>query len=474
MQSLEPPGPTSGRKAMNHVMDRPIVRRWWQRQMFWRSGALAAGAALLVATALLLGHPERSVRLAEASVTIASAQRAVFHDFIPLRGTVTALDTVYVDAPEGGRVERLLAQAGDEVHAGQPLVQLSNTDLVLDVLDREGRLVESITELQTYQTQLEQNRVANEKALAQIDYNIVSTRRALERRKPLLAEASINQEAIDQLQDQLDLDTKLQPMQAASNRIQEGLRVTQLPQIRQQLATLQQDVKLTHATLDDLTARAPVSGRLTSMDLKVGQTLDRNGRFAVITPDTGYKLSAAIDEYYLPRVRVGQRADVVIEEAGSAAYGDSHDAGISGDVGGAGGDARGHAADDAATGEREWPLIVSRIYPQVNDGMFSVDLRFLDGQPAGLLPGEALEGKLSLGADTLATVLPAGAFLERTGGDWLFVLSPDGHTARRRTIQVGRRSAEQLEILAGLRPGERAIVSDYTGLDHIDRIDLTR
>lgn len=398
------------------------------------AGAGMAIGLVLLAVAIVFGNNERTIRLAATSVTIATAKRGVFHDLIPLRGTVAALNTVYVDAPEGGRIQRVLAQAGDSVIAGQPLVDLTNTELELDVLDREGRLVESITQLQAYQTQLEQNRVANQKALAQIDYNIIDTRRALDRRKALLAQNLVPVEAVDQLQDQLNYESRLRPMQKQSNRTQEELRVRQLPQIGRQIQTLEQDVKITHGTLDDLVVRAPVSGRLTAMDLKIGQTLERDGRVAVITPGTGYKLSATVDEYYLGRVKEGQVADIEI-------------------------------------GDATWPLRVNRVYPQVTDGSFAVDLAFI-GEPPGLLPGQNLQGKLTLGADRTGTILPAGAFLEVTGGDWVFVLSKDGRFARRQRIKVGRRSTEQVEVLRSLAPGERVIISDYTGLERIDRIDL--
>lgn len=421
-------------------MDRRITRpRWhWSKwplpARVGASAGLAVGLVLLAA-AVVFSNSERTVRLAAADVTVATVERGAFHDLIPLRGTVVALSTVYVDALEGGRVQHVLAQAGDSVTAGQPLVDLTNTELELDVLDREGRLIESITELQTYQTELEQNRVANEKALAQIDYDIVDTRRILDRRRTLLAQNLVPVETVDRLQDQLDYDIKLRPMQEQSNRTQEALRLRQLPQIGRQIRTLEKDVKITHGTLDDLVVRAPVSGRLTAMDLEVGQTLERDGRVAVITPGTGYKLSAAVDEYYLSRVQKGQVADVEI-------------------------------------GDRTWPLRVARVYPQVTDGTFAVDLAFTGSEPPGLLPGQSLEGRLTLGADRTATVLPTGAFLEATGGDWVFVLTKDGHSAHRRRIKIGRRSAEQVEVLSGLAPGERVIVSDYTGLEHIDRIDL--
>jgi HlyD family secretion protein len=422
----------------NHAMDRTLRRAWWRKGPWLSIGAIAAAATLLIATLLVfLGSAQRSVRLALAGVTIATVERGAFHDFIPLRGKVVPLNTVYLDALEGGRVERVLAQAGDTVTEGQPLVELSNTELELDVLEREGRLVESITQLQAYETQLEQNRVANQKSLAQIEYNIIRLRRSAGRRNVLAAVQAEPVELKDQVQDELDYDIKLAPIQEESNRKQEELRVQQLPEIRSQLDKLQQDVKITHGKLDNLTVRAPVTGRLTAMDLKVGENRNRGERFAEITPDTGYKLSANVDEYYLGRVRTGQMADVEI----------------------------------AGTVQQ---LQVTRVYPQVTNGTFTIDLSFQGSAPEGLLPGQALQGKLALGADRTALILPAGAFLERTGGDWVFVMTTDGQSATRRTIKIGRRNAEQVEILSGLNAAERAIISDYTGLERIDRIDLTR
>jgi HlyD family secretion protein len=224
-------------------------------------------------------------------------------------------------------------------------------------------------------------------------------------------------------------------MQDESNRKQEQLRVQQLPQIHSQLVKLQQDLKITHGKLENLTVRAPVTGRLTAMDLKVGENRNRGERFGEITPETGDKLAAEVDEYYLGRVQNGQIAKIEI-------------------------------------GDRTRALKVVRVYPKVTNGTFTVDLAFEDVTPAGLLPGQALQGKLALGADRTAVILPAGAFLERTGGDWIFVLAKDGKSALRRTLRIGRRNDEQVEVLSGLAVGEQAIISDYTGLERIDRIDL--
>ena len=417
-------------------MDRPIRLPWWRRKLWLRLAAAATAAVLIASTtAIFLGTAERSIRVAAAGVTVARVSQGVFHDFIPLRGKVVPLNTVYLDALEGGRVDRLLVQAGDTVTAGQPLVELSNTELELDVLDREGRLVESITQLQAYETQLEQNRVANQKALAQIDYDVIRLQRSAARRYVLAADDAEPLEVKDQVQDELDYDVKVRPMQDESNRKQEQLRLQQLPQIHSQLLKLQQDLTITHGKLDNLTVRSPVAGRLTAMDLKVGENRNRGERFGEITADTGDKLAAEVDEYYLGRVQNGQTAAIEV-------------------------------------GDKTWVLQVVRVYPKVTNGTFTVDLAFRDATPAGLLPGQALQGKLALGADRTATILPAGAFLERTGGDWVFVLAKDGQSALRRTIKIGRRNDEQVEVLSGLAAGERAIISDYTGLERIDRIDL--
>jgi HlyD family secretion protein len=417
-------------------MDRPLSQPWWRLKL-WQQLLLGVTAVVLLigAGVLLLGPAQRSVSIPAASLTIAATVHGVYHDIIPLTGEVVPHDTVYLDAVEGGRIEHILVQAGDSVTAGQALVTLSNTALELDVLDREGRLVQSITEAQSYQTQLEQNRVANQKALAQIEYDIVRLRRALERREALVSEHMVSVESRDQIKDELDNALRQRPMQEESNRRQEDLRRQQLPQLQAQIAKLQQDLVVTHGKLADLTVRAPVSGLLTTMDLTVGESRNLGDRLAEITPETGYKLSATVDEYYLARVRSGQAASIQLDD-------------------------------------KSYPLKVTRVYPQVKSGGFVVDLAFAGPTPAGLLRGQTLQGRLSLGADAPGLVLPAGAFLERSGGDWAFVLQADGRSAQRRRIKVGRRNAEQVEILSGLSAGERVITSDYNGLERIDRIDL--
>jgi HlyD family secretion protein len=423
---------------MTYQMDKVIRRPAWRSRRAAVIGSVALATALAIGLAIaFVGPAKRSVRLPMATVSIDEVQRGVFHDFTTLQGQIAPRDTVYLDALEGGQVEKVLVKAGDRVVAGEPLLVFRNTQLELDVMEREGRLVESITQLQSYEKQLEQNRADNEKTLDQIDYNIVRLRQQAERRDALVRIGYVSRELAEQVNDELDYNQKLRPVQADTNRRQEQLRQQQLPKLKVELESLEQSLQITRTKLGDLTVKSPVSGRLTAMDLKIGENRNHGDRLGEITLDTGYKVSAGVDEYYLGRVQPGQMAEV--------------------DVGG-----------------RTLRLVVERIYPEVRNGVFMADLQFQGAQPAGLLPGQAVQGKLSLGADRPALVLPAGAFLERSGGDWVFVVAPDGRHADRRRIKIGRRNADQVEVLSGLAAGDRVITSDYQGLEKIDRVDLKK
>jgi HlyD family secretion protein len=421
---------------MSSGMDRQVRRpKGWRRYLPLAVGAVAVAAVAGAVLVGLAGISHRSVRVPAAQVTIDTVQPGVFHDFTPLRGKLVPHDTVYLDALEGGQVERVLAHAGDTVVAGQPLIAFRNTELELDVLDREGRLIESITQLQAYEKQLEDTRLANQKAAAEIDYNIVRLTRAAGRTDALLARGYAPMQSHDQLHDELGYDHRLQPLQSESNGRQDALRLRQLPQIHAELDSLRQSLAITRAKLDNLVVKAPVAGQLTDIVQNIGQNRNRGERLGEIVPNTGYKVSANVDEFYLGRVRIGQVADVELDG-------------------------------------KTWKLRVDRVYPQVKDGVFIVDLSFDAQPPAGMSPGQAVDGKLSLGGDQPALILPAGGFLERSGGDWVMVVK--GDHAERRRIRIGRRNAEQVEVLSGLQPGDRVITSDYSAFEKIDRVDLTR
>jgi HlyD family secretion protein len=265
--------------------------------------------------------------------------------------------------------------------------------------------------------------VAGDKAAARIDYDITRLSSQLARREALAAKGFVSREKHEEVRDELAYARRLQPLQAAANADQLQLMRRQLPQIRAELATLQESLKITRAKLDQLILRSPVGGRLGDASLNIGQIVNRGARVGQVVPDTGFKVEAQIDQYYLDRVRLGQAAS--LEWAG-----------------------------------KTWTLRVTRVDPQVKDSVFAVELAFDGASPPGLLPGPL--------------VLPAGAFLERTGGDWVMVAAKDGRSAQRRRVKIGRRNAEQVEVLSGLTAGERVITSDYSGFENVERVNLAR
>jgi HlyD family secretion protein len=423
-------------------MDRKIHHKPWAPAR-WplgaRIGTAAASIAViaLVAVKLIAGTGVRTLRIPLEQVTFATVQHGVFHDLIPLRANVVPRETIYVDATDGGRVDRVLAEPGDLVQEGQPMIVLSNTNLALQVIQQESQLNQAISQLQQNEIALEQNQLSNDRALADIDYNLIRLNRSAERRESLAVKGLVAAEQRDVVTDELTYYKRLRPIQADSNQRQSDLRARLLPGIHEQLKNLRDNLTVVHDKLDSLVVRAPAAGKVTAIDLKVGEALSPGQRLAEVTPQTGMKLAADVDEFYLHRVRVGQTATITLD--GSPVN-----------------------------------LTVRRVYPQVVNGLFRVDLDFVGTSPPTLVEGASAQSQLQLGGDTPATVLPVGAFLERTGGDWIFVVGLDGRSAERQRIKVGRRTSEQLEVLSGLRAGQRVVTSDYTGFDKVDRIVFTR
>lgn len=420
---------------MTHLMDKPVSRPATRRRAL-AAGALASALVVIAILGLRLTiEAQSALRIPAESITTGVAETGVFHDFTLLRAKVVPKDIVYLDALEGGQVEQVLAQAGDQVAAGQPLVKFRNTQLELEVLDRTARLSESITQLQAYEKTLEDTRVANLKAVARIEYDITRLSRDAARVDVLIGKGFAPRQKYDAVHDELDHNRRLHPLQVSLNRQEEALRRRQLPQLQAELGNLQKSLTVARGKLDALVLRAPVAGKLADMHLNLGEIKRPGERLGQVVPDTGFKIEARVDDYYLERVRIGQSGQV---EANARAF----------------------------------PLRVTRVDPQVKDATFLVELAFHSAQPKGLLPGQMLEGRLLLGGDRQGLVVPAGPYLERSGGDWVMVLDAAGRRAEKRRIRTGRRSAEQVEVLSGLRRGERIMTSDYTGFEKIDRVIL--
>lgn len=416
------------------VMDRPLNRRRITRPMLVGAAVVLAG---LAGSSWWLMQPAGRVLTIEASkVTISTVRTAPFHDFIPLRGQVVPLDSIVLDAVQGGRIEQVLAEAGERVAAGQPLIRLSNPQLELDAIARETQVIQQIDDQQAQQLSFEITRTNDAKAIVDADYNIQRLSRQVARRQPLAADGFASRESLDQAVDELNWQRQLRAiavdaLQRDADVIKRGNAL-----IERTGARLDADLAAARRQLETLTLRAPAEGVLTGLEAHVGQELVRGQHLGQIDRDSGFKVTVFVDEFYLARVKQGLPVAVTI---------------------------------DGAPGT----LIVSKIYPQVKNGQFEVDLTWEGAKPGDLRRGEAVQGKLELGGDVPAVLLPAGPFLEASGGTWVFVVDPGGSFAVRRAVKLGRRTSESVEVVEGLKPGERVITSDYTGLDRIDRILLS-
>jgi HlyD family secretion protein len=437
-------GRTEPRPKTNFVSgsgaDRPITRKppFWQRGSRITRLAILTFAIVLAAVAYArLGKiPQNALRVSRAHVTIAPVKHGIFHDFVPLRGSVIPHDVIYVDASEGGKVNKVLVEPGDKVTTGQPLLEFGNTSLQLAVIQQESYLNQAISQLQQNEIALEETKISNERALAQAEYNIVRLSRLTERQLAMAARGATSVEQKDNAQDELIYNKELRRMQSESNSRQAELRARLLPSIHDQLASMGRNLPIVRAKLDELIVRSPVNGRVTDIDLKIGENRAPGQRLAVITPETGFKVSADIDEFYLARVHKNELATVNVDG-------------------------------------QPVVLRVTRVYPEVKQGRFKIDLAFNGATPPDLLPGQAVQGKLSLGEDQEAMLIPSGPFLETSTGDWLFVLKDDDdRLARRLHVKIGRRNLDQVEVLEGLREGERVLVSDYTGLSRVELLDI--
>jgi len=422
-----------GASISGHGMDRRVEKRTSAaRKLTYAGAALAFAALSWWLGGLLMGG--RSLNVNAQRIVVSTATVGVFEDFVPLRGRLVPSSTVYLDAIEGGRVEQVLVEDGALVAAGEPIALLSNTNLQLEVLGREAAVTEQLNNMRTIELQLEQNRLSHKRNLVEIEYQITRLTRAIERQRELASRNLVSQSTIDELDDELSYYRNRREVTLESQATDARMQTQQLQQLRDAGAQLQAGLEFARANLDELNVRAPVAGKLSGFNIEVGESIAPGGRLGQIDDPDGYKLNVSIDEYYLGRVDIGQTA--VASHSG-----------------------------------RDLELTVAKIYPQVNNGQFQVDMTFAE-EPRGLRRGQTLQLRLTLGDNSDAVLIPNGSFYQETGGNWVFVVSDDGSEALKRTVLLGRRNTDFIEVLDGIEPGERVVTSPYTSYVGLDRLAI--
>jgi HlyD family secretion protein len=438
------------------LMDRRLEprSRWPRRLVFM---VIGLGVVAVAAAAYVRFGLSRTLVVSENRIVVASVKADIFDEYIPATARVAPRTTAYLDAVEGGQVAEVLVEDGASVRQGQPLVRLKNTNLQLEVLGRQAQLMEQLDRLNATILSFEQARLAHDRDLIETGSQIEQLTQRLRRRQALRPSGSVSAADVDEIA----IDLARYQRQEASIReaaaVDRKFQGEQITQLRAAVKTIQGNLNMAGETLDSLTVRAPITGQLTGLDAYLGEAKSAGQRIGQVDQLDDYKVEADIDEFYLPRVAVGQSATVEIDG-------------------------------------REQRLELAKVYPQVRDRQFKVDLLFAPavghavgpgadegagqsagngvgrGAPKSLRRGQSLQIRLQIGASRRTLVVANGPFYDDTGGTWAFVLSPSGTEARRRAIRLGRRNPQQIEVLSGLSAGDQLITSSYESLRGFERI----
>ena len=364
-------------------------------------------------------------------IVVSKVSSGIFEDFIPIRGRVTPAKTVYLDAVEGGRVEKILVEDGASLTAGNLIVELSNASLQLSVLGNETRVAEQLNNMRSTELNLEQNRLQHKSNIVDIKYQIKLLTRQVIQEKSLIATGAINK---SQLEDTVDTLTWYKDRLALTIESQQSdarMQGEQLAFLKDTSSRLESNLAISRKNLDNMNVKAPVAGTLSGFNVEVGQSIARGERLGQIDTPNDYKLTAFIDEFYLGRVDIGQ----------TASY-------------------------------QNYSLVIAKVYPQVQNGQFEVDFKFKAIQPKGIRRGQTIQIKLTLGDASEAMLIPNGAFFQDTGGKWIFVVSPDGSEAVKRNVRLGRRNNQFIEVIEGLELGEQVVTSPYSSYQDMQRLNF--
>jgi HlyD family secretion protein len=396
-------------------MDRAIARKpGWRRY-----GPVAAVVAVIggVAVWALAGAGGNVYRVPVNRLTIGTVSEGPFEDYIAVRGAVAPFITEYLTTDQGGTVKQVLVEDGATVKSGQPLIILSNPALQLQVAAQ--------------QLTFEQTRFKYEHDLLDIEHQISKLKGDLARDKILLDGNAIAPSTYKEEEEEYNYNLKLRAATIASRDAEQKVRATQLT------GQANAKVDIANAGVDALTVRAPMDGQLTALDAEVGQSKAQGVTLGQVNSADRFKLTAQVDEFYLGRVTLGQETLFSVDG-------------------------------------RDYRAKVAKVYPQVSNGTFKVDLYFVGAAPTGIHVGQAIDLKVELGGASRAVMLPNGPFYQDTGGNWVFAVDPGGATASRRTVRLGRRNPDFVEVVDGLKPGEKVIVSGYEAFQKMDRVEFEK
>ena len=407
-------------------MDKIIEKKTGWRVAFtkkalpWWLGALLAAFIIY-----LIARPNnKTLRVDKDTVTISTAVKGEFNDYIRISGRVQPMTTIQLSPQEGGIVEKILIEEGSPVKAGDAILILNNDNLDLQILNSEAELAEKENILRNTQIQMEQQKLDVRQNVLEYGTQVDRLKRAYEQQKALYEDKLIAKE--EYLKAEEDYKLALQKYDLIRERSKQDslYRGTQIDRMEESLENMLLNMSMIRKRKGNLIIKAPIDGELGLLDVVLGQSIQAGTKIGQINSVGTYKVEAQIDEHYIDRVIAGLEA--TFERQGET-----------------------------------YSTVIRKVYPEVRDGKFKADFKFDGEQPDNIRAGQTYYLNLQLGQPEEAVIIPRGTFYQKTGGKWIYVVNKDGTKAVKREIRIGRQNPQYYEVLEGLEPGEKVITSGY-------------
>ena len=407
-------------------MDKIIEKKTGWRAAFTKK-ALPwwLGALLLVFVIYLIARPNnKTLRVDKDTVTISSAVKGEFNDYIRISGRVQPMTTIQLSPQEGGIVEKILIEEGSPVKAGDAILILNNDNLDLQILNSEAELAEKENILRNTQIQMEQQKLDVRQNVLEYGMQVDRLRRAYEQQKALYEDKLIAKEEYLKAEEDYRLAKQKYDLMAERSKQDSLYRGTQIDRMEESLENMQLNMSMIRRRKSNLIVKAPIDGELGLLEVVLGQSIAAGTKIGQINSVGTYKVEAQIDEHYIDRVIAGLEA--TFERQGET-----------------------------------YSTVIRKVYPEVRDGKFKADFKFDGEQPDNIRAGQTYYLNLQLGQPEEAVIIPRGTFYQKTGGKWIYVVNKEGTKAIKREIRIGRQNPQYYEVLEGLEPGERVITSGY-------------
>jgi HlyD family secretion protein len=416
------------------AMDRKIEKkRWTVRKIIYYS--TAALFLLFVIYNFVLSDSSRKLNIHAERLNFSIVQSGPFQEFTPITGTLQPIETFQLDVSDGGKVVKKYVEEGNFLNVGDPILLLDNPQLRLSIIYNEANVFQQINNLRATRLSFQQNKLDLQSRLLQIDIDIRKQKRQYELNTHLYNKGLISKNEYLDAKDQYDYLLNNRNLTLDTYRQDSIFRAEQIQQLEISVNTLQANLDITQKQLENLTVRSPIQGQLTALEAEIGQSIAAGENIGQIDNVDSFKVRADIDEYWIARVSSGQTGEFTFAD-------------------------------------KDYKLMVKKVFPQVANGVFQVDMIFRDQQPPGIRRGQTVHIKLELGELSEALFIDRGGFYQTTGGQWIFVVDPSGEFAVRRDIKLGRQNTQYYEVLDGLKPGEKVITSSYDNYDEIEKLIL--